>query len=162
MKLLKPLCFDNLGRGILDRKTTLIPAFDQFVLAALVLVVFVGGMRLFYGAWPWELNKTWYRTRDAVHYLEALRAEKSRNLTQQRLDETKETACVVRLVRDAADTNSDGFDRTLVPGSAREVTFPTEEFRVLLRKSKRRSLNSPNQPVIELQKTERPVSRPLN
>ena len=61
----------------------MIPAFDQFVLAALVLIVFVGGMRSLYGAWPWEANKTWYRTRDAVHYLEALRVEKSRNPTER-------------------------------------------------------------------------------
>lgn len=72
-----------LTEAILDRNDnwggtdTVIPAFDEFVLAALVLIVFVGGMRSLYGAWPWEVSKTWYRTRDAVHYLEALRVEKS-------------------------------------------------------------------------------------
>ena len=121
--------------------TTVIPAFDQFVLAALVLIVFVGGMRSLYGAWPWEANKTWYRTRDAVHYLEALRVEKSRNPTE-RLGETKETARVVPLVQDVADN----FDRALISGySASEATLQTKEFRALLRRAKRRWLNSPNQ-----------------
>jgi hypothetical protein len=128
---------------------------DQFVLAAFVLVVFIGGMRLLYGPWPWEANKTWYRTKDAVHYLEALRVEKSRNPTE-RLGETKETVRVVRRVQDVADTNSDSFDRTLISGcSASEATLQTKEFRALLRRAKRRWLNSPNQLVTQLQKTER-------
>ena len=93
----------------------MIPTFDEFVLAAAVIVVVVGGMRLFYGAWPWQASKTWYRTREAVHYVEALRAEMSRNPTQRRVGETKETAPVVRLVQDVADTNSDRFDRMLIP-----------------------------------------------
>jgi hypothetical protein len=150
MKLLEPLCFDSLDEAILTETiigagpTTVIPAFDQFVLAALVLIVFVGGMRSLYGAWPWEANKTWYRTRDAVHYLEALRVEKSRNPTE-RLGETKETTRVVQLVQDVADTNSDNFDRALISGySASEATLQTKEFRALLRRAKRRWLNSPN------------------
>ena len=50
--------------------------FDQFALSALILVLVGGGMRLFYGAWPWEVHKTWYRTRQAVDFVEALRNEK--------------------------------------------------------------------------------------
>ena len=72
--------------------------FDEFAIAALVVVLVVGGMRLFYGSWPWEASKTWYRTRRAVAYVEALRGEKKRDPA---------------LVRDAIDTSSDSFDRSL-------------------------------------------------
>jgi hypothetical protein len=76
--------------------------------------------------------------------LEALRVEKSRNPTE-RLGETKETARVVRLLHDVADTNSDNFDRTLISDySASEATLQTKEFRALLRRAKRRWLNPPN------------------
>jgi hypothetical protein len=139
-----------LAEAIVDKNDnwggTVIPALDQIVLAALVLIVFVGGMRSLYGAWPWEVSKTWYRTRDAVHYLEALRVEKSRNPTEW-VGETKETARVVRLVQDVADTNSDSFDRTLISSySASEATLQSKEFRALLRRAKRRWLN-PRNPV---------------
>jgi hypothetical protein len=63
--------------------------FDQFAVAAILIAVVFGGMRLFYGAWPWEASKTWYRTRHAVQYVEALRNEKSGSTLQ--------------LVRDVAD-----------------------------------------------------------
>jgi hypothetical protein len=131
------------------------PTFDQFVVAATVLVIVVGGMRLFYGAWPWEVSKTWYRTREAVHYVEALRVEKC-NPTLRPVRETVETARAVPLVQDVVGTNSDSFDRAVVYGSSpAEVSLPTEEFLASLQKVKRRWLNSRNQPIIQLQKTER-------
>ena len=74
--------------------------FDEFAIAALVVVLVVGGMRLFYGSWPWEASKTWYCTRRAVAYVEALRGEKKRDPA-------------LGLVRDAVDTSSDSFDRSL-------------------------------------------------
>jgi uncharacterized protein YjeT (DUF2065 family) len=74
---------------------------DQFAVTALLLVMVVGGMRLFYGAWPWEASKTWYRTRQAVDYVEALRGEKKRDPALQR-------------VGDVVDTSSDSFDRGLL------------------------------------------------
>ena len=91
------------------------PEFDQFVLAALVLVIVFGGMRFFYGAWPWEASKTWYRTRETALYVEALRAEKNCNSTQRQIGETVETARVVSL----------------------------KDFRVSLRKVEPRSLSQP-------------------
>ena len=89
--------------------------FDEFAIAALVVVLVVGGMRLFYGSWPWEASKTWYRTRRAVAYVEALRGEKKRDPA-------------LRLVRDAVDTSSDSFDRSLTVNdtSPPEVTPPPE------------------------------------
>jgi hypothetical protein len=73
---------------------------DELTIAAVLLVVMLGGMRLLYGAWPWEASKTWYRTRQAVAYVEVLRGEKKRGPAPQ-------------LVPDAADNGSDSFDRSL-------------------------------------------------
>ena len=42
---------------------------DELAITALQLVVMLVGMRLLYGAWPWEARKTWYRTRQAVAYV---------------------------------------------------------------------------------------------
>ena len=78
--------------------------FDEFAIAALVVVVVVGGMRLFYGSWPWEARKTWYCTRQSVAYVEALRGEKRRDPAPSALP----------LVGDAVDTSSDSFDRGLM------------------------------------------------
>jgi hypothetical protein len=78
--------------------------FDEFAIAALVVVVVVGGMRLFYGSWPWEARKTWYCTRQAVAYVEALRGEKRRDSAPP----------ARRLAGDAVDTSSDSFDRSLM------------------------------------------------
>ena len=50
---------------------------DELAITALQLVVMLVGMRLLYGAWPWEARKTWYRTRQAVTYVEALRGKKN-------------------------------------------------------------------------------------
>jgi len=98
--------------------------FDEFAIAALVAVLVVGGMRLFYGSWPWEASKTWYRTRRAVAYVEALRGEKKR-------DPGATTGAV--------DTSSDSFDRSLTVNdtSPPEVTPPPEAPAVAL-KSRRR------------------------
>jgi hypothetical protein len=46
-------------------------------------------MRLFYGAWPWEANKTWYRTRQAVAYVESLRTGKKLRQTEDAEDNKK-------------------------------------------------------------------------
>jgi len=100
--------------------------FDEFAIAALVVVLVVGGMRLFYGSWPWEASKTWYRTRRAVAYVEALRGEKKRDPA-------------LGLVQDGVDTSSDSFDRSLTVNdtSPPEVTPPPEAPAVAL-KSRRR------------------------
>ena len=71
---------------------------DEFAIPALMIVLVVGGMRLFYGSWPWEAKKTWYRTRQAVEYVEALRGEKRPEPAPPSL-------------RVAVDASSDSFDR---------------------------------------------------
>jgi hypothetical protein len=86
---------------------------DELAITALLLVVVVAGMRLLYGAWPWEARKTWYRTRQAVAYVEALRGEKKRGPAP-------------RPVQDAVDTSSDSFDRSLTVNHTAEVTPPAE------------------------------------
>jgi hypothetical protein len=78
-------------------------AFDQCVVFAFLLVVVVGEMRLFYGAWPWEANKTWYRTRPAVDYVKALRGQKC--------------DMALRPMRNLIDNSGDSFDRRLVVNS---------------------------------------------
>ncbi|HEX3341895.1 MAG TPA: hypothetical protein VHT68_22280, partial [Pseudolabrys sp.] len=84
-------------------------------------------MRLFYGAWPWEASKTWYRTRRAVEYVKALRGERKWDPA-------------LRPVRVTIDTSSDCFDRSLVDNPPPEVTPPPEapaaaEEAVLLQKA---------------------------
>jgi hypothetical protein len=92
--------------------------FDQFAIAALMVVLVVGGMRLFYGAWPWEASKTWYRTRQAVEYVEGLRGEKKRDLALP----------APGPLQDSVDTSSDSFDRGKIvyDNSAPEMTPPAE------------------------------------
>jgi hypothetical protein len=88
---------------------------DELTIAAVLLVVMLGGMRLLYGAWPWEASKTWYRTRQAVAYVEVLRGERKRGTAPQ-------------LVPDAVDNGSDSFDRSLTVNdqSPPEVPPPAE------------------------------------
>ena len=63
-----------------------------------VTAMFVG-MRLFYGAWPWESRKTWYHTKAFVPVMAPPDSE------------TKEIM---------ADTDSDHFDRKLI---AADIVF---------------------------------------
>jgi hypothetical protein len=122
-----------------DGGQTMIPSFDQLVVVWLLLIVVLGGMRLFYGAWPWEASKTWYRTRQAVDYVEALRAEK-KPLAVQPLQDAGDISAHQKLMTDAVDTStlrqllngidsrSDSFDRSLVfDDSAPEVTPQSPE-----------------------------------
>ena len=46
--------------------------FASSILAGLLLIVMLGGMRAFYGCWPWEYSKTWYRTEKEIARLDAL------------------------------------------------------------------------------------------
>ena len=48
---------------------------DHLLTAAALIATTFTSMRLFYSAWPWEANKTWYRTRHAVEYLTLQRAQ---------------------------------------------------------------------------------------
>jgi hypothetical protein len=46
--------------------------FASSILAGLLLIIMLGGMRAFYGCWPWEYSKTWYRTEKEIARLDAL------------------------------------------------------------------------------------------
>ena len=46
--------------------------FASSILAGLLLIIMLGGMRGFYGCWPWEYSKTWYRTEKEIARLDAL------------------------------------------------------------------------------------------
>jgi hypothetical protein len=39
---------------------------DDVVVALAMVTVMLIGMRLLYGAWPWESRKTWYRTKQSA------------------------------------------------------------------------------------------------
>jgi len=39
---------------------------DDVVAAFAMVTAMLIGMRLLYGAWPWESRKTWYRTKPSV------------------------------------------------------------------------------------------------
>jgi len=87
--------------------------FDQVALSTLILLLVGGGMRLFYGAWPWEVRKTWYRTQQAVDFVEALRNEKEHK-SPPSLAEDSANAFAPRLAQDAIVSSGDTFDRRLV------------------------------------------------
>jgi hypothetical protein len=46
--------------------------FASSILAGLLLIIMFSSMRAFYGCWPWEYRKTWYRTRKEIAHLNAL------------------------------------------------------------------------------------------
>jgi hypothetical protein len=75
-------------------------------------------MRWFYGAWPWEAGKTWYRTRHAVEYVQALRGDKKRDSALP----------APGPLGDSVDTSSDSFDRGQIvyDNLAPEMTPPPE------------------------------------
>jgi len=98
------------------------PPFDDVVLAGILVTLMLGGMRLLYGSWPWEASKTWYRTRQAVDYVDALRAEtKSSPVVAPVQDVTDINApsdvsdavdtSVLRKLLNTVDSTSDSFDR---------------------------------------------------
>src|SRR5262245_35472621 len=98
--------------------------FDQFAVSAIVLILVGGGMRLFYGAWPWEVRKTWYHTRQAVDFVEALRSEKAPK-SGPALTESSATTHVTRLTQDAVGSSGDSFDRSVVfENSSHDMTPP--------------------------------------
>jgi hypothetical protein len=101
-------------------------AFDQFAVAILLLILVGGGMRLLYGAWPWEARKTWYCTRQAVDYVEQLRSEYKRDPALRRVRDVVDTS-ILRQVRDALETSSDSFDRRLIYDNSRTDMAPPPE-----------------------------------
>ena len=41
-------------------------SLDDVIAALAMVTAMLIGMRLLYGAWPWETRKTWYRTKRVV------------------------------------------------------------------------------------------------
>ena len=118
--------------------------FDQFALSALILVLVGGGMRLFYGAWPWEVHKTWYRTRQAVDFVEALRNEK-KHKSALALTEDSLSTHAPRLAEDAAELRSDSFDRSLVfDNSSHDTTTSPETLPVFKEAPVQKSTEKPS------------------
>ena len=78
---------------------------EQIAALAIVPAVFIG-MRLLYGAWPWESRKTWYRTKPFVPV---------RQPPAQINSDAKETP---------VDTDNDHFDRKLITANG---DSPTDE-----------------------------------
>jgi len=64
---------------------------DTFIITYAVLAVaFVfSGMRLLYGAWPWEFDKTWYATKPHAEYSLAM-ASVWQNKLKDNLDQLYE------------------------------------------------------------------------
>ena len=117
----------------LDGLRAIMPPFDDVVLAGILVTIMLGGMRLLYGSWPWEASKTWYRTRQAVDYVEASRAETKSDPVVPPVKDVIDTG-IPKEVSDAVDTSilrkllntvdltSDSFDRSVASdGSAPEV-----------------------------------------
>jgi len=76
---------------------------EQIAALAIVPAMFIG-MRVLYGAWPWEGGKTWYRTKLFVPVMA---------LPEQINSEAKETP---------VDTDSDHFDRKLMAANGDSPT----------------------------------------
>src|SRR5689334_18426038 len=87
-----------------DGGRAIMPPFDDVVLAGILVTLMLGGMRLLYGSWPWEASKTWYRTRQAVDYVDALRAETKSNPVVPPLQDVTDTNAPSD-VSDAVDTS---------------------------------------------------------
>ena len=68
---------------------------DDAIAALAMVTAMLIGMRLLYGAWPWETRKTWYRTKPIV----------PAPTSPEPNSEATETP---------ADTEDDHFDRRLI------------------------------------------------
>jgi hypothetical protein len=68
---------------------------DDVIAASAMVTTMLIGMRLLYGAWPWESRKTWYRTMQFVPM----------PMAPEPNSEATETS---------VDTKDDHFDRKLV------------------------------------------------
>ncbi len=68
---------------------------DDVIAALAMVTAMLIGMRLLYGAWPWETRKTWYRTKPVVP---APTPPEPNNKATETL----------------ADTENDHFDRRLI------------------------------------------------
>jgi len=67
--------------------------FDLLATAIAMVVMILIGMRLLYGAWPWEAHKTWYHTREPMEYVVAMqRARRALAARQIGSSETSNTS----------------------------------------------------------------------
>ena len=87
---------------------------DGIAALATVTAMFIG-MRLLYGAWPWESRKTWYRTKRFV----PARAPPEQNNSEAKEAPTKPAMAPPEQINSeteetASDTDSDHFDRKLM------------------------------------------------
>jgi hypothetical protein len=118
--------------------------FDQLVLSVIVLILVGGGMRLFYGAWPWEIRKTWYRTRQAVDFVEALRNETGPR-SGPALTESSANTYAPRLTQGAIGSSGDSFDRSVVfENSSHDMTPPPENSAVFKEVALQKSSEKPS------------------
>ena len=86
---------------------------DGIAALATVTAMFIG-MRLLYGAWPWESRKTWYRTKRFV----PARPLREQNHSEAKEAPTKPAMAPPKQIHSeaeetASDTDSDHFDRKL-------------------------------------------------
>ena len=75
--------------------------FASSLLAGLLLIIMLGGMRAFYGCWPWEYNKTWYRTKKEIARLDALIWPSVRRPESA---DTEEAPTMLNPISESADT----------------------------------------------------------
>ncbi len=72
--------------------------FASSILAGLLLIIMFGSMRAFYGCWPWEYRKTWYRTQKEIAHLNALMGPSRPSDWRNRLTPKKHQRCQTRLL----------------------------------------------------------------
>ena len=84
---------------------------EEIAALAIVPVMFIG-MRLLYGAWPWESRKTWYRTKPFVPVMAASEQINSEAEEAPHIVPQEQISSEAR--KATADTDSDHFDRKLM------------------------------------------------
>ena len=100
---------------------------EEIAALAIVPGMFIG-MRLLYGAWPWESRKTWYRTKPFVPVMAASEQINSEAEEAPTKSSVPVMALPEQINSDAketpVDTDSDHFDRKLIAANG---DGPTDE-----------------------------------
>jgi hypothetical protein len=100
--------------------------FASSILAGLLLIIMFGSMRGFYGCWPWEYRKTWYRTEKEIARLDALIGPSRPSDRRPESADTEETPTMPNPIADALRERIAESRREMIAES-RRGTPPSDE-----------------------------------